>query len=200
MRGKAMLLIMSRLNRMSVEIGSFTALEFFARKGNWHILSYSKKVKSITAWEIDFKFSNDLRANLPDSSIRIGDSFKLAREAQYANSFNFMVFDNPQGVFGDYCEHFECLNLVPILISNNGGVIIFNINRAPFNYDKESIWAKRRNKYYDLDDASILDAKFLLDFYKYKFSILGLDTEFSFEQKRNEEHLSYLVFKLAPVL
>ena len=131
---------MNHLNRMGVDIGSFMALEFFARKGNWHTLSYSNKVKSITAWEIDSKFSNDLRKNLPNSIIRIGDSFELAKEAQYSNSFNFIVFDNPQRIFGNYCEHFECLSLIPFLISNDGGVVIFNINRAIFIRCHSHIW------------------------------------------------------------
>jgi len=196
MRGKAMSLIMNQLNRRGIDINSLKALEFFARKGNWHTLSYANKVNSITAWEIDTKFSNDLMINIPHATIRIGDSFELAKETQHSNSFNFIVFDNPQGVFGKYCEHFECLNLTTILISNNGGLVIFNINRTPFKYDKESIWAKKRNKYYDTCDASNLDANFLLNFYENKFKSLGFKTIFSFEQQRNKEYLSYLVFNL----
>jgi hypothetical protein len=198
MRGKAMSLIMNQLNRMGIDISSLNALEFFARKGNWHTLSYANKVNSIAVWEIEAKFSDDLMVNIPHSTIRIGDSFELAKETQYSNSFNFIIFDNPQGVFGKYCEHFECLSLAPILISNNGGLVIFNINRTPFNYDKESMWAKRRNIFYGTDDTSSLDSEFLLNFYKTFFDKLGFDTVFSFEQWRNKDYLSYLVFKLTP--
>ena len=167
MRGQAMTKIVSKLDRLGANITSFTALEFFARKGNWHTLSYSKMGTPISAWEIEAKFLDDLRQNLPNSFIRIGDSFELAKEIQYSNSFNFIVFDNPQGIYGqNYCEHFECLSLIPKLISNDGGIVIFNINRAPFDYDKQSIWAMRRNTYYGIDDASNLDTKFLMNFYE----------------------------------
>lgn len=188
--------LMSRLKMMGINIGRLKALEFFARKGNWHTLSYSDKVSSISAWEIDSKFENDLIKNIPYSSIRIGNSFELAKESKYSNSFDLIVFDNPQGVYGEYCEHFECLNLIPNLIFKNGGVVIFNINKNPFNYDTDSIWAKKRNKFYGLHDSSHLEVDFLLNFYRNKFKDLGFKTIFSFEQKRNEEYLSYLVFNL----
>ena len=200
MRGKAMSLIMNQLNRLGTDISSLKALEFFARKGNWHTLSYANKVNSIEVWEIEAKFRNDLIVNIPHSSIRIGNSFEIAKESQYSNFFNLIVFDNPQGVFGKYCEHFECLNLTPVLILQSGGLVIFNINKAPFNYDKDSIWAKKRNKYYDTTDASKLDANFLLNFYEDKFESLGFRTVFSFEQQRNKEYLSYLVFNLIPIV
>lgn len=200
MRGKAMSLIMNQLNRMGTDISGLKALEFFARKGNWHTLSYANKVNSIEAWEIEAKFSNDLIVNIPHSSIRIGNSFEIAKESQYSNFFNLIVFDNPQGLFGKYCEHFECLKLTPVLILQSGGLVIFNINKAPFNYDKDSIWAKKRNKYYDTTDASKLDANFLLNFYEDKFESLGFRTVFSFEQQRNKEYLSYLVFNLIPIV
>ena len=192
MRGKAMSLIMNQLNRMGTDISGLKALEFFARKGNWHTLSYANKVNSIEAWEIEAKFSNDLIVNIPHSSIRIGNSFEIAKESQYSNFFNLIVFDNPQGVFGKYCEHFECINLTSVLILQSGGLVIFNIIKAPFNYVKDSIWAKKRSKYYDTTDASKLDANFLLNFYEDKFESLGFRTVFSFEQQRNKEYLSYL--------
>jgi len=199
MRGAAMSKLMSRLKMMGINIGRLKALEFFARKGNWHTLSYSDKVSSISAWEIDSKFENDLIKNIPYSSIRIGNSFELAKESKYSNSFDLIVFDNPQGIYGEYCEHFECLNLTPDLMIKKGGLVIFNINKAPFNYNKESMWAKKRNKYYNVIDASTLDVDFLLDFYQKKFKSLGFKTIFSFETQRNKEYLSYLVFNLTGV-
>lgn len=200
MRGKAMSLIMNQLSQRGIDISCLKALEFFARKGNWHTLSYANKVNSIAAWEIEAKYSDDLMANIPHSAIRIGDSFELAKEAQYFESFNFIIFDNPQGVFGKYCEHFECISLTPNLISNNGGIVIFNINKNPFSYDKESIWAKKRNKYYNKSDTSNLDVDFLLNFYENSFKSLGFKTIFSFEQQRNKEYLSYLVFNLIHIV
>ena len=199
MRGEAMSLIMNQLERKEIDISSLKALEFFARKGNWHTLSYAYKVHSIAAWEIDINFKNDLMVNIPHSLIRIGNSFELANEVEHNNSFNFIVFDNPQGVFGKYCEHFECLDLIPGLTFKKGGLVIFNVNKAPFNYNKKSMWAKKRNKYYDVSDASKLDTDFLLNFYEDKFKSIGFKTIFSFEEQRNKEYLSYLVFNLRSI-
>ena len=192
MRGNVMPLIMNQINRMGTDISSLKALEFFPRKGNWHTQSYANKVNCIEVCEIKAKFSNDLIVNIPQSSIRIRSSFEIVKEFQYSNFFNLIVFDNLQGVFGKYCEHFECLKLTPVLILQSGGLVIFNINKTPFNYDKDSIWAKKRSKYYDTTDASKLDANFLLNFYEDKFESLGFRTVFSFEQQRNKEYLSYL--------
>ena len=134
MRGEALNNVVQYLQtKRRLDFSQLNALEFFARKGNWHTLSYANKVSSITAWEIEAEFRNDLITNIPHAAIRIGDSFGLAKEGQYSNSFSLIVFDNPQGVFGKYCEHFECLNLIPDLLSKDGGVVIFNINKTPFN-------------------------------------------------------------------
>ena len=198
MRGKAMSDIVSHLESNGIDFSKLKALEFFARKGDWHTQSYCNKVASINAWEIDKVFEEELKKNLPMATIAIGDSFILAKEDKYANLFDFIVFDNPQGVYAEHCEHFECIDLVPYLIKKQGGLVVFNINRTPFNYDKNSTWGKRRVEYYG-QDASDLEAGFLLNFYKHKFSRLGMDVEFSFEQKRNEEYLSYLIFKLKPL-
>ena len=198
MQGKAMGEIVSFLESKGVEFSKLDALEFFARDASWQATKYSGKVRSMAAWEIDSQYEVDLRKNLPMATIAIGDSFILAKEDKYANLFDFIVFDNPQGVYAEHCEHFECIDLVPYLIKKQGGLVVFNINRTPFNYDKNSTWGKRRVEYYG-QDASDLEAGFLLNFYKHKFSRLGMDVEFSFEQKRNEEYLSYLILKLKPL-
>jgi hypothetical protein len=195
MRGKAMSDIVSHLESNGIDFSKLKALEFFARKGDWHTQSYCNKVASINAWEIDKVFEEELKKNLSMATVAIGDSFTLAKEDKYEHLFDFIVFDNPQGVYGEYCEHFECIDFVPHLIKKQGGLVVFNINRTPFNYDKDSIWGKRRAEYYG-QDASDLKAGFLLNFYEHKFSCLGFNTEFSFEKKRNEEYLSYLIFYL----
>jgi hypothetical protein len=197
MRGKAMSDIVSHLESNGIDFSKLKALEFFARKGDWHTQSYCNKVASINAWEIDKVFEEELKNNLPMATVAIGDSFTLAKEDKYEHLFDFIVFDNPQGVYGEYCEHFECIDLVPHLLNKQGGVIVFNINHTPFNYNKDSLWSKRRMKYYG-QEASNFKVDFLLNFYKHKFYNLGFDTNFFFEEKRNEEYLSYLVFKLTP--
>jgi hypothetical protein len=194
MRGEAMKLTCDRLEQMGEPLGEYRALEFFARAGDWQTTVYASKVKSLSAWEIAPDYEMDLKRNLPGAEIRIEDSYKLAQEKCYQNAFEFIVFDNPQSVFGDYCEHFEALPLLLQLMAKQG-LVIFNINRRPFNYEQSPAWQKQRMEYYGCD-ASTLDAGFFLAFYACKFAAMGLKVRFSFEEQRNKEYLSYLVFGL----
>ncbi len=189
-----MKLICSRLEQMGEPLSQYRALEFFARAGDWQASAYAAKVKSISAWEIDPNFEKDLKRNLPDAKIQIGDSYNLAYDKQYQNVFEFIVFDNPQNIFSDYCEHFEALPLISELMAKQG-LVIFNVNRHPFNYAENPEWQKRRMEYYGCD-ASDLNSAFLLNFYPHKFFTMGFKVRFSFEEQRNKEYLSYLVYGL----
>jgi len=193
MRGEAMKALLCRLEEVGEPLAEYDALEYFARAGDWQTTTYASRVRTVTAWEIMPDHEAELRRNLPNAHIRIGDSYELAHEERYLNSVQFIVMDNPQGIFGKYCEHFEALPLVRQLVSRKGGVVIFNINRHPFDYEKNPLWKKRRSEYYGRD-ASDLEVDFLLEFYSQRFSESGLNTRFSFEQPRNKEYLSYMVF------
>lgn len=194
MRGEAMKRVCDRLEQIGEPLGEYRALEFFAREGDWQTTVYASRVKSLFAWEITPDFEKDLRRNLPRAEISIGDSYQLAHEKRHQGRFEFIVFDNPQNVFGDRCEHFEVLPLIPRLMATQG-VVIFNINRHPFNYEQSPEWQKRRKEYYGCD-ASALDAAFFLAFYVRKLTVMSLKVRFSFEEPRNKEYLSYLVFGL----
>ena len=181
---------------MGEPLEDYRALEFFARTGEWQTIAYAGSVKRLTAWEIDSGFEAELRRNLPRAEVIIGNSFELSLENRFSGAFEFIVIDNPQSIFEGYCEHFEALPLVPRLLSAAGGVVIFNINRRPFNYEQLPDWQKRRTDYYGRDAVS-LGVDFLLDFYTARFAAMALRVRFGFEEQRNSEYLSYLVFGLA---
>lgn len=195
MNGQAMLRICQKLDDKGINLRNFKALEFFAREGDWQTQSYAKRVKELHAWEVDPVFEEKLKINLPNAIVRIGDSFRMALEDIYYNYFDFIVFDNPQNVYGEYCEHFESLPLVEKLMTDDG-IVIFNVNLSPFNYDKSPVWQKRRSDYYGCD-ASSLESIFLLNFYENEFKKQRFKVNFKFEEKRNHEYLSYLVFSLS---
>jgi len=76
--------------------------------------------------------------------------------------------DNPQNCYGqnsEYCEHFDVILKILKLLKKSG-ILIFNINKKPFNYQKFPNWIKRRNEFYKLEDTSELKIDWLLDFYK----------------------------------
>lgn len=197
MRGQAMKRICDKLIKNGFQLDKYIALEFFAREGNWQTKSFSKFVKALYAWEIDIKFKDQLILNHPNANITIGNSFNISRELKYKSLFDFIVIDNPQAVFDGYCEHFEALNRVNFLLKNSG-IVIFNVNKKPFNYSENSIWANRRDDFYGRN-ASNLDTKFLIDFYTKLFKSLNFKVKEIFEEKRNYEYLSYIVVFLEKI-
>lgn len=178
-----------RLAKLGIDLSAMDALEFFAREGDWQTTAYADKVKTLTVWEINPRFEENLTRNLPDAKVVIGDSFELAQTTRPI--YDFIIFDNPMGLYGGHCEHFEALSLVKNLL-DAPGIVIFNVNHNPFNIDKQPEWSRRRKEFYGWDKV---DIPFLIDFYRDYFRKLGYETNFSFEQKRTD-YMSYLVFCL----
>lgn len=199
MRGEAMRRICERLTLEGVDFSKLTGLDFFAREGDWQTVVYACRVGAIEAWEINPEFLPGLKKNLPDATIRIVDSYEYGRSCK--ERFDFVVLDNPQAAFGEnaeYCEHFEALPIALNLLRPNG-FLIFNMNRAPFNFDAHPDWKKRRNDFYGVADTSSLSVdEFLLPFYRQLFESHGLDTISCFSEPRNQEYLAYAVFRLKP--
>ncbi|NUM88091.1 MAG: hypothetical protein HUU37_02700 [Bdellovibrionales bacterium] len=198
MRGEAMKRVCARLQQMGEDLSSFCALEFFAREGDWQTAVYFPKVRSLDVWEIDPAFRPALERNLPGARITIGNSFELALRPENQGRFDFLVFDNPQGLYGpksEYCEHFEALALVPHLMSQRAWVI-FNVNWHPFNYEEKPDWKRRRERYYGTMDTGSLDMHRLAIWYREMFETMRLRNLLSFSERRNDEYLSYLALKL----
>lgn len=194
--------ICAELKNKGLDLSKMKTLEIFARDGSWQTTAYAEKVKSVEAWEIDQIFKKDLRKNLPKAKIRIIDSIKEIRNKNNFSKYDFIVVDNGQGCYGNknqYCEHFDVVPQIAKLI-NNEGVIIFNINREPFNFDNFPKWQKRRNIYYNRKNIRKLSLKWLLNFYKKLFLNFGYKTSFSFSVSRNDfehnDYLHYLVYYL----
>lgn len=193
----AMECLCERLEQEGIDLSTMCGLEFFAREGDWHTVDYAKKIKELHAWEINLQFKQGLEQNLPFADIVIGDSFQLARMPEYAGMFNFIVFDNPQGLFGQggcYCEHFEALDFIQKLIPDSA-IVIFLVNKNPYDYEKHPKWQAARERFYGIPNTGKIDALFLFEWYEEFFSAMGLRTVFSFEEKRND-YISYMVFSL----
>ena len=194
MYGNAMKRIVDRLKaECSVPISQATAVDFFARDGGWQTVAFATEVARVCAWEIDPQYRPALEANLPKGSeITIGNSYEIALRAENEHRFDFIVLDNPQGIFGDArCEHFEALPLVPQLAKERA-VLIFNVNINPFNYDQHPDWAARRAEYYGRDAAQ-LPLDFVLDFYKSKLQDMGFDARMIFLENRSPADYLYAV-------
>jgi len=199
MRGEAMAKICARLKSEGVDMRSLSALDFFAREGDWQTVVYAREVGTIEAWEISPEFLPGLQRNLSGATVRIVDSY--AYGAQTADRFDFVVLDNPQATFGPgglYCEHFEALP-VALRLLKPGAFLIFNLNWFPFNFESHPEWQRRRAEFYGIDDTASLSLDdFLLPFYQRYFEERGLKVVQSFVQPRNDEYLAYAVYRLTP--
>lgn len=190
--------VCTRLKSLGFDLSKLRGLEFFAREGDWQTVSYALEIAELDAWEIDPKFEQALRVNLPQAHIRIGNSFELARKKECAGAFDFIVYDNPQGFFGDskqYCEHFEALETTGLL-ARPESIVIFNVNRRPFNYDNFPEWRRRREGFYNRENTSLLEEAFLLDFYRAYFQGRGFNLREAFIEPRHENYLVYFVAAL----
>jgi hypothetical protein len=200
MRGEAMVKVCARLKSEGVDMQKLSALDFFAREGDWQTVVYAREVSAIEAWEISPEFLPGLQRNLPGAKVRIVDSY--AYGAQTSDRFDFVVLDNPQSTFGPegrYCEHFEALP-VALRLLNQGAFLIFNLNWAPFNFSDHAEWQHRRAEFYGVEDTAYLSLDgFLLPFYQRYFEARGFKVIQCFVQPRNDEYLAYAVYRLTPV-
>ena len=183
-----------------VDISKLDALEVFGRTGDWHTTVYANKIKSLQVWEIDKKWKNALKKNLPNAKIKILDSIKTIVENLEPSKFDLIVIDNPMNTWGTknepyfYCEHFDFIKHIGNIIDKEA-ILIFNINKNPFGYDKFTEWKKRREKFYERKRTSKLSLRFLILFYKKLFLMIGYKTIFQKIFKRNE-YTDYFVFFL----
>jgi len=183
-----------------VDIAKLNALEVFGRAGDWHTTVYANRVKSLQVWEIDKKWKNILKKNLPNAKIKILDSIKIIVENLEPSKFDLIVIDNPMNTWGTkkepyfYCEHFDFIKHIGNIIDKEA-ILIFNINKNPFDYDKFLEWKKRREKFYKRKRTSKLSLQFLILFYKKLFLMIGYKTIFQKIFKR-DEYLDYFVFFL----
>ncbi len=200
MRGNSMKRICNKLINDGYDLNSFNALDFFARQGDWQTISYYNLVKNLEVWEIDKTFESQLKKNLPNATIKIVDSYFEAEKCK--NTFDFIVFDNPQMCFGPgekYCEHFEALDKV-FRLAKKQVIIIFNVNHNPFDLNKNNKWKERRSQFYSVKDTSKLSKEnFVMPFYVNFFKKNHLKTLDCFFEDRNEDYLSNFIFILEKI-
>lgn len=159
-------------------------LEMFARDGSWHTAELAASCDTFQCWEINRAYLTDLGRNIPASEIRCVDSISHARTCK--ERFGLISIDSPQGIYGDYCEHFEAL---PAAIGLIGAisVLTFDVNIFPYvnrnnraqddygplNYAE---WFARRRAFYGRA-ASQLDLDFAERFYRAYLEERGVTTD-----------------------
>lgn len=200
--------LIEQLEERGADINKLKALELFGRKADWHTVLFYKKIKSLEVWEINQNYEEDLKKNLPNAIIKIQDSIETLKESNNLPKFDLILIDNPMNMFGyidkknnekKYCEHFDVIEHIGKIIDNNA-ILIFNVNRMPFNYTDNNEWRLKREKFYNIKNTNEISINFLFDFYKKKFETQGFQTEFVFNIPRvfykNNDMTHYFVFKI----
>lgn len=173
--------LISKLEHKKINLKNYNAIELFGRDGSWQTQLFANKVKNMEVWEIGKEFEEELKKNLPKSIIKIIDSIKTLEEEENFQSFDLILVDNPNNTYGsdnEYCEHFDILKNIIKLIDKKA-IIVFNVNRKPFNYLKFPEWKNRREKFYENKHTDEMSIKQLLIFYEKYFEKMGLKTIFS---------------------
>jgi len=196
--------LIQKLEELGIIFKNYNAIELFGRDGSWQTQLFAKKVKNIEIWEINKEFEKKLRENLPNSKIKIIDSIKTLNEKMKYQSFDLILLDNPNNIYGpnqEYCEHFDILKNIIKLIDKKA-IIVFNVNRKPFNYNKFPQWKKRREEFYENKSTEEMSIKQLLVFYEKYFKKIGLETIFSinvirvlFEEIDTNHYFAFLLTK-----
>lgn len=175
-----------------------SVLDIFARQGDWnsHII-YSQCLK-MECWEIDEKFREKLKSNLPKCEIKIMDSIQTINNYNSNKKYDILFIDNSLGIYGknQYCEHFDFLGNSKNLL-REGGYLIFNVNIKPFegkNYEK---YIERRSKFYGVDSKE-LSLDFMLDFYKKVFNLKSQSSIKAFPREKinNKVYLYFFLLKM----
>ena len=194
------------LEKHGIELRKMNALEVFGRAGDWHTIAYANKVKSLEVWEIDKRWEKELEKKLRTAKIKICDSINTVIEYDNPDKFDLIVIDNPMNTYGPksengvshYCEHFDIINHINKIMAGEG-IVIFNVNRHPFDYEKSPLWKKRREEFYNVKNTDNMNVEFLLNFYKELFRKIGFETVFHFYVVRHK-HLDYFVYRLKSII
>lgn len=174
-------------------------IEFFGRKGDWQTKTIANKIEKIKVLEVNKDYHQKLIDNLPSSAnVKICDAIKEIDVIE--EKFDIVLLDNPMNCFGNnsqYCEHFDILPKVKKVMENDV-LIVFNTKTKPFNYEENFLWKKRRNKFYNVNDASSLTLvfleKFYIEFFQSKFNYNTLDKKI--EKRPQEKGLYQFAFLL----
>lgn len=190
--------VLRQLRKREVNLRDLDALEIYGGSGCSHTLDYASKVRTLEAWEINPKLAEKLKQNIPETEVKITDSYKEIKATSHG--YNLIVVDNPSIVFDDHCEHFE---LFPDIfrIAKNSCILIVNV--VP-KFDKEalrmypSFFSEKqlvcRKLFYKTQSPQEVSFDEMVQTYKSLVITNGFNLEWHFFQKRN--YVYYLVLKI----
>ena len=150
--------VLRLLHFKGVDLSSFSCLDLFAGDGTFCTDLLFQEVSKMECVEYDNETYMSLLSNLPKATSHYADSIEWIKNNQ--RDHQLIHIDNPQNIYGNYCEYFDVINHVGNMF-NGDTILIHNINIAPYNFNKLSDWSKKRNEFYNISDSSILDLDYV---------------------------------------
>lgn len=162
--------------RARLPSGGGRGLELFCGRGTMFTRHLAAMVDTLVGVDIDQSCQEDFLAAAPRSIFLQGDSVKVASSGLLgARQFGLVSVDNPLGVFGTYCEHFELLPMLPALLAP-GGCVVLNLVTEPYDADNPKLkpWFARRAAFYGVSDPACVSLETFDRFYRERLTALGL--------------------------
>lgn len=165
------------------------ALEAFAYTGALQAVAYKDRTRYHEAWEIRKECEFPLKRNLPNAVVKITDSFSEVKVC--TKKFNFINVDTHQGLFGNYCEHFDFLPLL-FRVMQDECLVILNvipkadadwISKYPALFNVEHL--KRRKDFYGCADPKNVSFEGMMKTYSDLCSKNGYEILWHSFHKRN---------------
>jgi hypothetical protein len=199
------------------------AFELFVRDGSSVTIAYAHLVEAIFGYDINEEYLLKFADNFPGKAIpfrrnsidAMKDVGKLKKKHPLAGTFDLVVVDNPQGIYGKgYTEHFNLLEAVHYPLKPQSFILLC-VNLCPYrptgkevtldSYGMESDqfdeWIERRREFYGVHDADDLPAAWMIRFYRDFFATQGYPVEFSGLHIRkssiagHKNHIAYFLFR-----
>ena len=162
--------------RARLPSGGTRGLELFCGRGAMFTRHLAAMVDTLVGVDIDQACQEDFLAATPRGVFLQGDCVEIAGSGLLgARQFDLVSVDNPLGLFGPYCEHFELLPALPALMAP-GGCLVINLVTQPYDAGNPKLqpWLARRAAFYGVPDPACISPEILDRFYRQRLTALGL--------------------------
>jgi len=178
-----------------------SSLELFGAKGELHTKDYAHKVASLEVWEINPRNEAALRRNLSMADVKITNSYDEIKKTQ--KKYDLIVIDNPDGMHGEHCEHFDLFPDV-FQIAKDQAILLIDVipgfskaesgNRPPLFNEAQ---LARRKAFYESNHPENVSFDEMTKAYSNFAQANGFHVEWHFIKQRTfSRRVYYLVLKI----
>jgi len=173
------------------------ALEVFGGSGHWVAKFYANKVSTLDVWEIEQKYENSLRRNLPNAEVKITDSYQEMKTT--SKKFNLLVADTSFSFHGEHCEHFDLFPDIFRIVMDSA-ILVLNVHthvtdtalkKYPYLFNEKHLAC--RGSFYKTDHPDRLSFDELVSTYKDMAKSNGFAVDWHFFQERRWSAFYFLV-------